>query len=187
MNKKPQTLDALGNLLFVLPQFALFLLFVIWPVIRGIQISLYDWKIMLPQQRFLGAGHYIELWGDPKWWNALRTSFAFTGLVMLLGSGLALLLALILRREFRGRDFFRAALYLPAVLSVTVVGIVAFRVFDPNGGLINEFLVSTLGVEPIRFWSPGSGMAILVLTTVWWTFGFPVYDPHADVRTGLSG
>ena len=43
------------NYLFILPQFILFIAFLAWPVVRGIEISLNDWKIMGVTQRFIGA------------------------------------------------------------------------------------------------------------------------------------
>lgn len=162
------------NYLFILPQFILFVVFLAWPVVRGVQISLNDWKIMAVTQRFIGAANYAELLRDPKWWLALRNSFVFTGLVMSINVVLALIVAANLKQNFRGRNFFRIAYYLPSVLSVTVVGVIAFRVWDPDGGLINYFIVTALHQSPIRFWSGNSEMLILALTTVWWTFGFPM-------------
>jgi multiple sugar transport system permease protein len=162
------------NYLFILPQLLLFIVFLAWPVVRGIQISLNDWKIMAVTQRFIGTANYAELLRDPNWWLALRNSFVFTGLVLSINTVLALVVAANLKQNFRGRNFFRVAYYLPSVLSVTVVGVIAFRVWDPEGGLLNYFVVTALGQPPIRFWAGGTEMWILALTTVWWTFGFPM-------------
>lgn len=170
----PKLRESLPNYLFILPQFVLFLLFLAWPVARGIQISLNDWKIMAVTQRFIGVQNYLEIWRDPKWWNALRNSIEFTVLVMSINTVLALLVAVLLKERFRGRNFLRAVLYLPSVLSVTVVGVIAFRVWDVDRGLLSYFWVGLLQQAPIRWWTPGTQLIMLVLTTVWWTFGFPM-------------
>jgi len=170
----PKLRESLPNYLFILPQFVLFLLFLAWPVARGIQISLNDWKIMAVTQRFIGIQNYMEIWRDPKWWNALGNSIEFTVLVMSINTVLALLVAVLLKDRFRGRNFLRAVLYLPSVLSVTVVGVIAFRVWDVDRGLLSYFWVGLLQQAPIRWWTPGTQLMVLVLTTVWWTFGFPM-------------
>jgi multiple sugar transport system permease protein len=87
---------------------------------------------------------------------------------------LALIVAANLKQNFRGRNFFRVVYYLPSVLSVTVVGVIAQRVWSPEGGMLNYLIAGVLGLQPIRFWSPGSELTILAITTVWWTFGFPM-------------
>jgi multiple sugar transport system permease protein len=87
---------------------------------------------------------------------------------------LALVVAANLKQNFRGRNFFRVAYYLPSVLSVTVVGVIAQRVWNPESGLLNYLVAGVLQLQPIRFWAAGSEMTILAVTTVWWTFGFPM-------------
>jgi len=162
------------NYLFILPQFILFIAFLAWPVVRGIEISLNDWKIMAVTQRFIGVANYTELFKDPYWWHALRNSFIFTGLVMSINTVLALIVAANLKQAFRGRNFFRVVYYLPSILSVTVVGVIAQRVWNPETGLLNYLVSGVLQQPPIRWWSPGSELMILAIMTVWWTFGFPM-------------
>jgi multiple sugar transport system permease protein len=139
-----------------------------------VQISLHDWKIMAPMQHFVGTANYAELLRDPMWWKVLGNSFTFTLLVIAINTTLALLVALNLKHSFAGRNFFRAVFYLPSVLSVTVVGILAFRVWDPHGGLLNSLVVGLLRGQPLQPWGGRGEILVLVITTVWWTFGFPM-------------
>ncbi len=160
--------EYLPNYLFVAPQVVFFILFLAWPILRGVQISLFDWKIMANVQRSIGLQNYIEVW------RVLRNSFTFTGLVMTINTTLALFVAILLKQKFRGSSFLRAIFYLPGVLSVTVVGIVAYRVWDPQSGLLSYIWTGLLGQALVQWWTPNTEMMILVLTTVWWTFGFPM-------------
>src|SRR5215210_3673691 len=61
----------LPNYLFILPHFLFFALFLLFPIFRGLQISLYDWKIMLKEQNFIGLANYQALMKDRIFWEAL--------------------------------------------------------------------------------------------------------------------
>jgi len=61
----------LPNYLFVLPHFLLFAIFLLYPIFRGIQISLYDYKIMLTEQEFIGLANYQALVKDAVFMQTL--------------------------------------------------------------------------------------------------------------------
>src|SRR4029079_18373853 len=62
----------------------------------------------------------------------------------------ALLTAVALKRSFRGRDIFRVLYYLPALVSVAVVGLLFQKVFDPQRGLLNYYITDVFnGPRPI--------------------------------------
>lgn len=165
----------LPNYLFILPQFIVFTIFLLYPIFRGLQISLYDWKIMLTEQKFIGLANYVALWNDKVFWTVLGNTIWFTVLTVAINVTLALLVATGLKHRFRGSDLLRVVFYAPGILSVSVLGIIGIRVWESQLGIINYYVANVLGGPRIP-WLGDIQLVIptLSITTVWWTFGFPM-------------
>jgi multiple sugar transport system permease protein len=165
----------LPNYLFILPHFLFFAIFILYPIIRGLQISLFDWKIMLKDQHFIGLANYEALLKDKTFWQIMRQTAIFTAYTVVINVTLSLLVATGLKHPFFGSNFLRVTFYAPAIISVSVLGIVGLRVWDTQLGIINYF-VTTLLHGPRISWlgTPDMVLPVLSITTVWWTFGFPM-------------
>lgn len=169
--------DQLPNYLFVLPHFLLFALFLLYPIFRGLQLSLFDWKIMLPdeKQNFLGLANYQALMRDKVFWEVLRNTVWFMVLTVAINVSLALVVASGLKHRFAGSDILRVLFYAPGILSVSVLGIIGIRIWEPQLGIINYYVTNMLGGPRINWISdPALIIPVLSVTTVWWTFGFPM-------------
>ena len=165
----------LPNYLFILPHFLFFGVFIIYPIFRGIQISLYDWKIMLKVQNYIGLANYEALMKDKVFWQALGNSGYFMILTVVINVGLGLVVASGLKRNFFGNGFLRVLFYAPGILSVAVLGIIGIRVWDTQLGIVNYFVTTILGgARTSWLGDPSLVIPVLSITTVWWTFGFPM-------------
>jgi multiple sugar transport system permease protein len=165
----------LPNYLFILPHYLFFAVFLLYPIFRGLQISLYDWKIMLTEQKLIGLANYEALLRDQVFWEALRNTFEFMILTVAINVVLALLVSSGLKHPFFGSNFLRILFYAPAVLSVAVLGILGRRIWDGQVGIVNYFIVTLFGgSRTLWLGDPDLVIPALVITTVWWTFGFPM-------------
>ena len=129
-------------------------LFVLYPLFRNIQISLFDYNIIKNQTgSFLGLANYAKLLQDGNWLLALRNTSLYA-LVTVPGQMLlGLVLASLINAATKGQTAFKVITYIPVITSWVVVSLVFKYIFaSGNGGLINYALMQ-LGIikTPIAF------------------------------------
>ncbi|WP_082516306.1 carbohydrate ABC transporter permease [Cellulomonas sp. Leaf395] len=165
--------DTREGWLFCAPYLILFVLFVIFPAVWGLWISLHRYDFTLPNKPFIGLDNYTSLFdGSSPWsavfWESLRNTILFGVLSVPLLLVLPLAIAMVLNRKFAGRNLFRAVYFAPYVLGVAVIAVLWRYLLDTNVGLLNYYLgraVPWLTDVPEAWVS-------LVGVTVWWTLGF---------------
>lgn len=129
---------SLGNhataYLFLIPGISVFLLAVIFPIVKSIQISFYEWKVLpgIPSP-FLGFGNYSRALHDPVFWRALVNSGFYMLVTVPPQIILGLLAAMLLNNKIRGRSTFRVLIYLPVITSWVVVTLLFLYLFSGEG------------------------------------------------------
>src|SRR6266702_3085833 len=135
---------------FVLPFLIAYALFLLWPVLLGLRMSLYNWKLAGGgTSAFLGLGNYQELFADANFWSALWHTILFTVLSTPFLVILALALALQINRAIPAKWLFRLAFFASFILHVTVMVLIWQWLFTPGFGLINIFF-STIRLPPVN-------------------------------------
>lgn len=162
-------------LLFVLPAFLLFLAFRFGPTIVGVALSLFEYDIS-GEIAWKGLENFQRLVADPLFWRALSTTVLYTVFAVPIALVLSTVMALGVRRSFRGSRFFRSVFFLPVITSLVLAGSIFVWIFSANGpwsalmtplGLGGSWLGSTVLVLPaivvVGVWSRfGYGMMIMI-------------------------
>lgn len=166
--------ETYGALLFVLPAYIFFFLFVLIPIVRTTILSFTDWSGFSEQIEFLGLSNYAVVLQDARFYKAVLRSLYFTSVHMIAGAGLGLIFAVLIGQVKWGRNLFRAVFFFPNMLSIAVVGVTWAQFYHPKIGLINQFL-KTIGLGFLA--TPWLGNAATALPAVsiasaWGAYGF---------------
>ena len=165
--------EALTAYLFLLPYTVFFVVFLLLPVLAAVGLAFTEWELLRGTFRFAGLENFRLLVSDDLFWTSLLNTLYFALLTTVGVTVLSLAVAVAVKGIRFGGTLFRVVFYLPVILSVTVIGIIFQRILATNG-LLNYGL-SFLGLRPLSFLgSPTLVLPSLSLTTVWWTFGFPM-------------
>lgn len=147
-----------------LPALAVLGVFMLWPLLNGVLLSLTNWDGFSPDRAFVGIQNYLRLFEDPNFRTALGNTFLYGVGSTILQQVIGLGLALALDRHVRGRSIARAIIYLPVLVSPVVMGTMYYLFLSYNGGGLND-LVVTLGGQRTA-WLSDSGTAIAIVVLV---------------------
>lgn len=157
---------------FILPGTAFYLMVTIMPMFMGLWMSLHRWNILRTRQTFIGLANYATVLTNPVFWQALKNTLIYTVGVVPVQIGLALIVALLLNAEIRGRTMFRLLYYLPVVTPLSIAAVIWQWIYHPQMGLLNAAL-STFGVAP-RNWlgDPQIAMLSVIIVAIWAGLGY---------------
>ena len=153
---------------FLAPFFALFGVFMVYPLFDSIRLSMYSVRGMR-NETFVGLANIDRLIADPVFWTALWNTAYFALGSLLLQLPVALALALLLSNaRLKGRNLFRLSFFAPVLISGVFIAVIFYLLYDRRYGLVNM----VLGSEIQWLQDPDLVMPALVLAGVWRWAGF---------------
>jgi multiple sugar transport system permease protein len=146
-----------------------------YPIGYAIWLSLNEYSVRVPGlSRWAGFGNYSEALGSSEFWEAVRTTFLFTGISVTLELAIGLGMALAMHEAFKGRGLLRAVVLVPWAVLTVVSAIIWRTIFEPTLGLAPQML-DTLGLpgaDVVWLGERGYALAVMVLADVWKTAPF---------------
>lgn len=164
--------QTLSGYLFLLPSMIVLAVFVFWPILQSVILSLQKWRFGTHKTTWVGLDNYRRLLDDPRVEGAFTNTLEYTLVVVPITLFLALALALALNERIPGRSFYRATFFLPVIASFAVVAIVWRFLLNPDIGLL-AYWSREIGI-PTRSWLRDAryAMPAVMIVSIWKNVGF---------------
>ena len=168
---------------FVLPAFAVYAVFCLYPIFYNIYMSLYETDLM-SFANFVGFGNYIRLLHDKTFTLAFRNN-----ILMVIGSliahlPLAMFFANQIYHKIKGSTFFQTVYFLPCVICGVAVGLTWSFVYNGNYGLLNA-LLKLIGLGSLqKVWLSDKNLALIciIVVVMWQYVGYHMIIQLAAMR-----
>ncbi|MDF2699559.1 MAG: sugar transporter permease [Haloplasmataceae bacterium] len=175
-NKKQDSLSGLLKrqsriaYLFILPVIIFFTIFTIIPLVMSLVLSFTDYN-MVNKMDFVGLENFIHALKDKYFIGSIKNVLLYTIMFVPIAIFSSLLVASLLDNDLRGKKFFRAIYYLPALTSSVATAFIWQWLMNPSYGLINQIL-NTIGIKGVEWLnSPKTALFSIVIISVWGSLG----------------
>lgn len=159
--------------LLVSPYIIYFLVFVAFPVGFSVYLTFNNWNIISPME-FAGLSNYKRLFNDALFWKAVFNTLIFLAIHIPLQIVIALFFAELLNQKIKFSGFFRAAFFLPVIVSGVVVTILWQQLYGFDTGLLNRMLVK-IGLAKVGWLTdPNWAMPSIAVMATWKNVGLYV-------------
>ena len=163
------------GLAFTSPAIVLLALFFFVPVFLCFALAFTNARLISPEPaKFTGLDNFQRLFADPLFWKSLRNTLYFAVIVVPVQSALALVLALLVNGQGRGKNFFRTVYFVPVVTSIVVVSILWRFMYAPDGLVNNLLQAVSFNVIQGTDWlsNPSTAMPAIMFMSIWQAVGF---------------
>ncbi|MCY6957697.1 sugar ABC transporter permease [Clostridium sp. ZC22-4] len=153
--------------LYILPALIIFSLFIFYPFIKTIYLSLNSTDSQGKVSSFIGLQNYIDLFKSISFKNSLIVTGKFVVFTVIPSMIIGFISALLANAKIKGVGIFRTIYALPMAISSASAAIIWMFLFHPSIGIINYVLRANIGWLTDEKW----GLIAVSLVTVWLNIG----------------
>jgi len=174
--------DRVRPYLFILPAMIFLVVFTIYPLGNLVYLSFTDWNLVNPVKNWKGLANYRYLFGRQDFKTALVNTFYYTFWNVLFLLGLAVIIAVWLKKDTKINGFLRTAMFTPHVIALLSISMVWAWLMNQEEGLLNMIL-NALGF-PSYPWLQSSDTAMnsILVVSVWKGLGYYVMIVFAALQ-----
>ncbi|WP_413675279.1 carbohydrate ABC transporter permease [Massilia cellulosiltytica] len=159
--------DTLPAWLLLAPFLVAFGLFFFLPALQTFWLSLTE-SSLTRTSAFVGLDNYHTLLNDPSFWDSVGNTFYFSLLTVIPLCAVGLLMAMLVDRFTRVQGWLQGTFFLPFVLPISVMTLIADWMLQPSSGVVNHIL----GGQRAWLADPTWALPAVAIGTIWWTVGF---------------
>ena len=171
-----------SGFILISPYWIHFLFFMAYPLIFSFVLVFHKWDVYTPMQ-WVGLNNFIRLFQDDLFFQAILNTLIFLLIHIPLQIVVALFFAVLLNKNIRARGFFRAAYFMPVIISGVVISILWQQLFSQETGVLNS-LLSEIGISRVPWLnSPELAMPSIAIMATWKNVGFYIVLFLAGLQT----
>jgi len=162
--------------LFLIPVLLVLLLLFGYPLINSVIMAFQNYKLTQPDNiYFTGFENFMKLFGDSDSLMIIKNSIIYVVVSVIGQSLLGLILAVALKKQFRGRGLYQSIVFLPWAFSGFVVGLIFRWSFNGEYGVLNDILMKLGLINGKLAWlgTPGLSLAVIIIAMIW--MGIPFF------------
>lgn len=165
--RKTNLMRKVEPFLFLAPAFAVFMVFVFYPFVKTIIMSLSTTNLRGEIKSFVAFANFIELFQSPEFYNSILVTFKFVLMVAVPSVLIGFVLALLANNQLRGNRFYELLFSLPMAIASAPAAAIWTMIFHPTNGILNFVLGQEIG------WltDPKYALISVAVVTVWLNLG----------------
>ncbi|MDK2787225.1 MAG: multiple sugar transport system permease protein [Epulopiscium sp.] len=164
--------EALWGWMFILPTVIGLIILNIIPIFRTLYQSFFKTGAFGKGNIFVGLENYRKMFNDEAVWQALINTFKYAIVEVPFSIAIALVLAVLLNREIKGRTIYRTIYFLPMVAAPAAIAMVWRWLYNSEFGLINHIL-NSLGLPSVNWISdPKIAYISIAIVGIWSVIGY---------------
>ena len=170
--------------LFLTPALLFYAIFLIFPVLSSLYLSLHEWNMLTSplDAKYVGWSNYSYIFTKDKvFLKALGNTFIYAMSVVPISVVLSIFLAVLVYRQKRS-SIWRLIFFLPTITTPVAIGMVWMYLYRPNYGLINTIL-NLFGFKSLDWLNnPKTALLSIIITAIWANIGANMLILYAGLK-----